>query len=243
MYVFDVFLVYTPVKVKFLISQPVRCSQALRMQWWLQVCHQENQERQSIRIKSPIIIRTIWNRLEALISSSTGGSGANIWFLEGKRYFDRLVFKNEMTQAFSGAGVPENRTKIFPMQEFQQHHSNNQMQGQRGCIQIFLSALKKWWAMMLCSMLEGTNRRSAARLHPGQLDRRRQFRLNHSSGFQFCTKGQSFTPKSHVRMWGLVSKYVWSSGLVSNSSQKPVKREKVKWIEQIVFFGLKSKAQ
>ena len=126
---FYIFLVYTPVKVKFLITQPVRCTQALRMQWWLQICHQENQERQST-----IIVRTIWNRLEALISSSTGGSGANIWFLEGKRYFDRLVFKNEMTPAFLGAGLPENRTKVFPMQEFQQHHSNNQMQGQWGCI-------------------------------------------------------------------------------------------------------------
>ena len=140
---FYIFLVYTPVKVKFLISQPVRCTQALRMQWWLQICHQENQERQST-----IIVRTIWNRLEALISSSTGGSGANIWFLEGKRYFDRLVFKNEMTPAFLGASVPENRTKVFPMQEFQQHHSNNQMQGQWGCIKIFFLALKKWWAMM-----------------------------------------------------------------------------------------------
>ena len=102
----------------------------------------------------------------------------------------------------SGADVPENRTKVFPMQEFQQHHSNNQMQGQRGCTQIFLSALKKWWAMMLCSMLEGTNRRSAARLHPGQLDRRRHFRLNHSSGFQFCTKDQSFTPKKPYEALG-----------------------------------------
>ena len=221
LYVFDVFLVYTPVKVKFLISQPVRCSQALRMQWWLQVCHQENQERQSTRDKSPIIVRTIWNWLEALISSSTGGSGANIWFLEGKRYFDRLVLKNDMTPAFLAAGVPENRTKVFPMQEFQQHHSNNQMQGQRGSIQIFFLALKKWWAMMLCSMLEGTDRRSAARLHPGQLDRRRQFRLNHSSGFQSCTKGQSSTPKKPYKDVGPCVKIclvIWS-GL-----QKPVKR-------------------
>ena len=118
LYVFDVFLVYTPVKVKFLISQPVRCSQALRMQWWLQVCHQENQERQSTRDKSPIIVRTIWNWLEALISYSTEGLGANIWFLEGKRYFDRLVLKNDMTPAFLAAGVPETGQKFSQCKSF-----------------------------------------------------------------------------------------------------------------------------
>ena len=136
--------------------------------------------------------------------------GANFFFhrgvrsqylvLGGKTVLWSISLKKRYDSGLFSCWRSWNRTKVFPMQEFQQHHSNNQMQGQRGSIQIFFLALKKWWAMMLCSMLEGTDRRSAARLHPGQLDRRRQFRLNHSSGFQFCAKGHHLHQKSHMRL-------------------------------------------
>ena len=46
-------------KTHLLLPQPLRCTEPLWLQRRLQICHQENQERQSTRNNSAIIVRTI----------------------------------------------------------------------------------------------------------------------------------------------------------------------------------------